>query len=171
MFKLKNHSMENKKSIAYLIPFLMALVGAGGILLGTTLSSGKKTEYSQGETNYRKMQDIIQVLDRRYVDDVDAEALFEKTIGEMLHNLDPHSNYIPARDLMAVNEQIQGKFGGVGIRFFVIRDTLCVTNVLPNSPSEKAGLKAGDKIVEIDGTNVASKKVSNDKVKSLLKGE
>lgn len=148
----------------------MALFAAGGILLGTSLSSGQDTTYSQGQTNYRKIQDIIQVLDRRYVDSVDAEALFEKTIGEMLHNLDPHSNYIPAKDLMAINEQIEGKFGGVGIRFFVIRDTLCVTNVLPNSPSQRAGLKAGDKIVQIDGTNVASKKVNTDKVKSLLKG-
>ncbi len=163
--------MENKRSYTYLLPFVMALFAAGGILLGMSLSSGQKTPYSQGETNYQKIQDVIQVLDRRYVDSVDAEDLFEKTIGEMLHNLDPHSNYIPARDLMAINEQIEGKFGGVGIRFFVIRDTLCVTNVLPNSPSQRAGLKAGDKIVEIDGTNVASKKVNTDKVKSLLKGK
>ena len=102
----------------------MALFAAGGILLGMSLSSGQKTQYAQGETNYQKIQDIIQVLDRRYVDSVDAEDLFEKTIGEMLHNLDPHSNYIPARDLKAINEQIEGKFGGVGVRFFVIRDTL-----------------------------------------------
>lgn len=163
--------MENKKSNAYLIPFVMALFAAGGIWLGSSLSSGQETTYSQGATDYRKIQDIIQVLDRRYVDSVDADALFEKTIGEMLHNLDPHSNYIPAKDLMAINEQIEGKFGGVGIRFFVIRDTLCVTNVLKSSPSERAGLKAGDKIVEIDGTNVASKKVNTDKVKSLLKGK
>lgn len=149
----------------------MALFAAGGIWLGSSLSSGQETTYSQGATDYRKIQDIIQVLDRRYVDSVDADALFEKTIGEMLHNLDPHSNYIPAKDLMAINEQIEGKFGGVGIRFFVIRDTLCVTNVLKSSPSERAGLKAGDKIVEIDGTNVASKKVNTDKVKSLLKGK
>ncbi len=163
--------MENKRSYTYLLPFVMALFTAGGILLGMSLSSGQNTQYSQGETNYQKIQDVIQVLDRRYVDSVDAEDLFEKTIGEMLHNLDPHSNYIPARDLMAINEQIEGKFGGVGIRFFVIRDTLCVTNVLPNSPSQRAGLKAGDKIIEIDGTNVASKKVNTDKVKSLLKGK
>lgn len=140
-------------------------------MLGTSLSSGNNTQYAQGETNYQKIQDIIQVLDRKYVDSVDAEELFEKTIGEMLHNLDPHSNYIPASELTAINEQIEGKFGGVGIRFFVIRDTLCVTNVLRNSPSQRAGLKAGDKIVEIDGEKVASTKVNTNKVKSLLKGK
>jgi carboxyl-terminal processing protease len=149
----------------------MALFTAGGVLLGTTISSGQNSNYSQCETNYQKIQDIIQVLDRKYVDSVNAEDLFEKTIGEMLHNLDPHSNYIPASELSAMTEQIEGKFGGVGIRFFVIRDTLCVTNVLRNSPSERAGLKAGDKIVEIDGESVASKKVNTDKVKSLLKGQ
>ena len=154
-----------------MIPFVMGLFAAGGIMLGMSMSSRQKTEYSQGETNYRKIQDIIQVLDQRYVDSVDAEELFEKTIGEMLHNLDPHSNYIPARELKAINEQIEGKFGGVGVRFFVIRDTLCVTNVLRNSPSERAGLKAGDKIIEIDGNKVASKKVPNSKIMSLLKGK
>lgn len=163
--------MENKRNYAYLLPFVMALIAAGGILLGMSLATPQKQQFSQGETNYQKIQDIIQVLDQRYVDSVDAEDLFEKTIGEMLHNLDPHSNYIPARDLVAINEQIEGKFGGVGIRFFVIRDTLCVTNVLPNSPSQRAGLKAGDKILEIDGKKVASKKVKNDHVMSLLKGK
>ncbi len=163
--------MENKKSMAFILPFVMSLIAGGGILLGMYLSPGKQTQYSHGETDYRKLQDIIHVLDQRYVDSVDAEALFEKTIGEMLHNLDPHSNYIPARDLKAINEQIEGKFGGVGIRFFVIRDTLCVTNVLPNSPSDRAGLKAGDKIVEIDGENIASEEVNSDKVQSLLKGQ
>ncbi|MDG1333298.1 MAG: S41 family peptidase [Crocinitomicaceae bacterium] len=163
--------MENKKKYMYLLPLVIALFTAGGILLGSTISSGNRQGYSQGETDYRKIQDIIHVLDQRYVDSVDSDKLFEKTIGEMLHNLDPHSNYIPANELTAMNEQIQGKFGGVGIRFFVIRDTLCVTNVLPNSPSQRAGLKAGDKIVEIDGQRVASKKVNTDKVKSLLKGQ
>lgn len=163
--------MENKKTLAYLLPFVIAIFTAGGILLGSTISGGKETSYSQGEANYQKIQDIIHVLDQKYVDSVNAEELFEKTIGEMLHNLDPHSNYIPASELKAMTEQIEGRFGGVGIRFFVIRDTLCVTNVLRNSPSERAGLKAGDKIVEIDGESVASKRVNTDKVKSLLKGQ
>ena len=82
----------------------MGLFAAGGIMLGTSLSSGNNTQYAQGETNYQKIQDIIQVLDRKYVDSVDAEELFEKTIGEMLHKLDPHSNFIPASELTAINE-------------------------------------------------------------------
>ncbi|MFK7787116.1 MAG: S41 family peptidase, partial [Crocinitomicaceae bacterium] len=163
--------MENKKKYTYLLPLIMALFTAGGVLLGTTISSGKNTGYSQGQTSYQKLQHVIDALDQKYVDSVNAEELFEKTIGEMLHNLDPHSNYIPANELKAMTEQIEGKFGGVGIRFFVIRDTLCVTNVLRNSPSEQAGLKAGDKIVEIDGESVASKRVNTDKIKSLLKGQ
>lgn len=149
----------------------MAVMAAMGILLGKSLGSGEDQLYSKGEANYQKIQDVIKVLDQRYVDSVNAEELFEKTIGELLHNLDPHSNYIPARDLTAMTEQIEGQFGGVGVRFFIIRDTLCVTNVLPNSPSQRAGLKAGDKIIEINGKKVASKKVQNDKVMSLLKGK
>ncbi len=149
----------------------MAVIAAMGILLGKSLGSGENRFYSKGEANYQKIQDIIHVLDQRYVDSVNAEELFEKTIGDMLHNLDPHSNYIPARELTAMTEQIEGQFGGVGVRFFMIRDTLCVTNVLPNSPSARAGLKAGDKIIEINGKKVASKKIINDKVMSMLKGK
>ena len=72
--------MENKKKYTYLLPLIMALFTAGGVLLGTTISSGQNSNYSQGETNYQKIQDIIQVLDRKYVDSVNAEDLFEKTI-------------------------------------------------------------------------------------------
>lgn len=163
--------MENKKNYTYLIPVIMAVIAAMGIFLGMSLGPGKSRQYSKGEANYQKIQDIIQVLDQRYVDSVNAEALFEKTIGDMLHNLDPHSNYIPASQLSAMTEQIEGQFGGVGVRFFMIRDTLCITNVLPNSPSQRAGLKAGDKIIEINGKKVASKKVKNDNVMSMLKGK
>jgi hypothetical protein len=71
----------------------------------------------------------------------------------MLHKLDPHSNYIPAKDLKAINESIEGKFGGVGIRFFIIRDTICITNIIAGSPSQAAGFKAGDKNISLGDIN------------------
>lgn len=125
---------------------------------------------SGGSAKYQKMQDIIDVLDQRYVDSLNGEALFEQTISDMLHKLDPHSNYIAAKDLALMNESIQGQFGGVGVRFFILRDTICVTNVIIGSPSDQAGLKAGDKIIKVDGKNVAKKKITNEKVMALLKG-
>ncbi len=163
--------MSSKSKRTFFIPFLMAVFMALGLFLGQWLTPSNGTMMaSQGQSDYQKIQDIIQILDQRYVDSVDADALFEKTIGDMLHSLDPHSNYISGKDLLAMEEQIEGKFGGVGIRFFIIRDTLCITNVLPGSPSERAGLKAGDKILKIDDKDVSKKKISNEEVMGMLKG-
>lgn len=165
--------MQNKKN-TYILPLLFASFLAIGLLLGNYFT--KRMFYggmmaSEDAEKYQKLQDIIQILDNKYVDSLNGEKLFEESIGDMLHKLDPHSNYIPARELKSMTESIEGKFGGIGVRFFVIRDTICVTHVIPNSPSERAGLKAGDKILKINGKNVASKKISNDKIMSMLKGQ
>lgn len=143
---------------------------AGGLYLGRSFSPSQPAELNADGSSYQKIRDIVEILDHEYVDSVDAEKLFEQTIGDILHNLDPHSNYVSAAEMSAMNEQIEGRFGGVGVRFFIIRDTICVTGVLPNSPSERAGLKAGDKFLEIDGEKVASKKTSNEDVMKMLKG-
>ena len=142
-----------------------------GLYTGSALTPQQEVGLSVGEQRYQKIQDIIRILDERYVDTLNGQALFEQTIADMLHRLDPHSNYIPAEQLKAMNEAIEGKFGGVGVRFFIIRDTVCITNVIEGSPAEKAGLKAGDKIIEVDGKKIASKKVSNEDLMSMLKGE
>ncbi len=161
----------NRSKQAYLLPLIIAAAMIVGLLLGNAFSSGNTYELSAGEEKYRKIQDIIEIIDRKYVDTINGEDLFEKTISDMLHKLDPHSNYIPARELARINESIEGQFGGVGVRFFIIRDTICVTNVVVGSPSFQSGIKAGDKFIEIDGKKVAGQKISNDKVMSMLKGK
>lgn len=161
---------QNKRS--YLLPVLLAFAMAIGLFLGNWLTPPKEANgYSDESMKYEKLNDVLEVLDRKYVDDVNGNDLFEQTIEDMLHRLDPHSNYISAKDLKRVNEDIQGKFGGVGIRFFIIRDTVCVTNVLPNSPSMRAGVKAGDKILKVDNTPIAGKNITNARVMELLKGQ
>jgi carboxyl-terminal processing protease len=156
------------RKYAFVYPTLLMIFLVIGLLIGSRLN---KTQSQPVSSSYSKMQEIIGLLDREYVDSIESNKLFEKTISDMLHELDPHSNYIPYEDLKAVNEQIDGKFGGVGIRFAIIRDTLCVTNVVPNSPSYFVGVKAGDKIVMIDGKSIAHKKIKNEDVLGKLKGE
>lgn len=141
-----------------------------GLYIGFKLNKGESTTRTTGNT-YGKMADIMNLLDQEYVDTINKQKLFEKTVSDMLHELDPHSNYIPARDLQEANEQIDGKFGGVGIRFAVIRDTLCVTNVVPGSPAMRSGIQAGDRIIRIDGKLVASQKLKNESYMSRLKGD
>tara|TARA_B110000285_G_scaffold33017_1_gene34550 strand:- start:1163 stop:2746 length:1584 start_codon:yes stop_codon:yes gene_type:complete len=161
--------MQNKQN-QYLIPIVMACFLAIGLLLGKKLAPTEEVYISNGEVRYQKIQEIIHVLDERYVDSVDGQALFEKTISDMLHELDPHSNYIPAEDLKSLNESIEGKFSGVGIRFFIIQDTICVTNVLPNSPAMAGGLKSGDKLINVNDSLIAGIGVKNEDVMGLLKG-
>ena len=163
--------MEDSK-LNYRLPLLLALTMAIGLVLGNLLSTGNSdTNLSGGAAKYRKMQDIIEILDKKYVDSLNGEELFEQTISDMLHKLDPHSNYIAAKDLAEMTESINGEFGGVGVRFFILRDTVCITNVIAFSPSAKAGLKAGDKIIEVNGKKIAKKKINSDKVMALLKGQ
>lgn len=156
------------------MPILIGLTLSIGIFLGRNfaspgdLSFGSKQRVSQDN---QKIQDILDIIDNYYVDSVNKEELFEKTISDMLHQLDPHSNYISAKDLQLANEQIKGEFSGVGIRFFILKDTVCVTNVIKGSPSEKIGIKAGDKIIKVDGKKVAGVKIKNDEIMSLLKGK
>ena len=156
------------RKYAFVYPALLMVFLVIGLLLGSRLNQPAPQQVSG---SYSKMQEIINLLDREYVDSIESKKLFEKTISDMLHELDPHSNYIPSEDLQAVNEQIDGKFGGIGIRFAIIRDTLCVTNVIPGSPSLRMGVLAGDKILMIDGKNIARKKIKNEDVLGKLKGE
>jgi len=162
--------LKNKN--AFLLPFLLLLFTSIGIFIGGKIKSNPADLYAvRGtEANFSTMKDIIDVIDAKYVDPIKKDKLFQQTISDMLHKLDPHSNYIPAKDVALANEMIEGKFGGVGIRFAIIRDTLCVTNVIAGSPSEKVGVKAGDKILKIDGKKIAGVKLESEKVMGMLKG-
>lgn len=155
-----------------MIPLGFALCMAAGLWIGNSLTPGTGgSALSPGEEKYAKMKDIIEILNNKYVDTLDGNKLFEESISDMLHKLDPHSNYIPAADLLSATEMIDGHFGGVGVRFSIIRDTICVTNVTEGSPSRRAGLLAGDRIIAVDKKPVAGKKIKNEQVMKMLKGK
>lgn len=162
---------NNKQSTNYLLPLGFAVALALGLIIGNGLNkSDSDVALSPGQEKYSKVKDIIEILNKKYVDSLDGDQIFEQAISDMLHKLDPHSNYIPASELKAATEMIEGKFGGVGIRFLLLRDTICVTNVIQDSPSNRVGVLPGDRIIQIDGKNVTGKTISNEKVMKLLKG-
>lgn len=160
--------MQNKN--AFYIPLMMAACVAAGLYIGSVLGTRQPSTIGLSSDKARKIEDILHILDQRYVDSVDVNDVFEQAISDMLHNLDPHSNYISAEEVQRAEESIRGEFKGIGVRFFVIRDTICITNVLDDSPSMRAGLENGDKIIKIDTMNVASVKVSTEDVMKNLKG-
>ena len=121
-------------------------------------------------TSY-KFQEIIQHIERNYVDPVNAKKLTETAIVAMLEELDPHSTYIPAEEAQEAQSQINGSFVGIGIRFQIVKDTLMVVATIPGGPSEKLGLLAGDQIVAVDGSSVAGIGLKNNEVRAKLMGE
>jgi carboxyl-terminal processing protease len=162
----------NEPNNKILIPLVAAVTLVIGILMGISLNRGDEGGLNTSSSPAaKKLMNIFEIIDKDYVDEIDKQDLLEETIAEMLHRLDPHSNYIPARELQRMTESIQGQFGGVGIRFTILRDTLFVTNVVEDAPADISGLKKFDKIIIVDGDTIAGVGLTNQKVQELLKGE
>ena len=118
-----------------------------------------------------KLLQTIATIRNYYVDPIELDTIYEKAIPALLAELDPHSEYIPARYFDSVNESLEGEFDGIGIVFNASTDTIMVINVIPQGPSDKAGVRAGDRIVRIDGRNVAGQKISQDSMMRLMRGK
>lgn len=118
-----------------------------------------------------KYDALLQMIAFAYVDTVNEEQLTEEAIKAVLKKLDPHSVYIPASELKEMNEPLVGKFEGVGIQFNIFEDTILVTQTIAGGPSEKLGIRAGDRIIRIDNENVAGVKMTNNGVMKRLRGD
>ena len=117
-----------------------------------------------------KVSTAIQIIKYAYVDTVNEKQLTDEAIRAMIKQLDPHSVYIPVEELSDANEPLNAKFSGVGIQFNINEDTIMVTQTIPGGPSEKLGIRAGDRIVNINDTLVAGVKITNNDVKKKLRG-
>ena len=159
--------MKKSNSNTY-FPLLLGLFTALAYLIGI-FNSDFSTKKTAVDTN--KISHLINVIENNYVDSVNKTELIENSISGMLSNLDPHSVYISKNDVLQANEGLQGHFGGVGIRFIILRDTLMIANAIKGGPSQKAGLKSGNRIIKVDGENIAGIGITNEDVFKLLKGE
>lgn len=118
-----------------------------------------------------KFATLLNIIQFAYVDSVNQEKLVEDAINGMLEKLDPHSVYIPKKELQEMNEPLEGNFEGIGIQFNILHDTIVVISPISGGPSEKLGITSGDKIVTIEGKTVAGIKIKNDDVLKLLRGK
>ena len=119
----------------------------------------------------RPIQEIIDLIQNKYVDEVKMDSLADTGIQAMLNKLDPHSVFIPAEELQGINEDLAGKFYGIGIEFNIFDDTLNVINVLKDGPGFKAGLLTGDKFLKVGDSAIAGKKTNADTYRKLLRGD
>jgi carboxyl-terminal processing protease len=160
---------NSKRSI--LLPLLMGITLAVGVLIGKFFPTGKDSSPNPG-LRFRndKITSILNIIESNYVDSVNRNDLIETAIPAMLKKLDPHSVYIPAKDLARANEPLQGNFEGIGISFNMLTDTILVISTIPGGPSEKVGLLPGDKILYVNDSLVAGKNISDQKIMSMLKG-
>lgn len=118
-----------------------------------------------------KMMQTVNAVRNYYVDPIDLDTIYEKAIPSLLSELDPHSEYIPARLFNEVNESLEGEFDGIGIVFNAMTDTITVLNVVPQGPSFKAGVRSGDRILRIDDRDVAGQGIAQDSLVKLMRGK
>jgi carboxyl-terminal processing protease len=149
----------------------MAISVVIGILIGSFYAnhfSGNRLSIIN--TSGNKLNNLLHIIDDQYVDTVNINDLVEKAMPQILSELDPHSVYITAREGEIANDDLRGSFSGIGIEFTIRQDTIRVQNVISNGPAERAGLLAGDKIVEVDDSVFVGKKVTNEEAMHRLKG-
>ena len=159
--------MNNKKARYVWIPMFIAIAIVGGILIGRFFS----TEAPFGNSpRYDKIESLLQCIEQQYVDTVNRNDLIENVVPKILGELDPHSAYIPAKDLESVNEELEGSFSGIGIQFSLLNDTINVVSVIPGGPSEKVGILAGDRIIAVNDSAFVGEDISNEGVMKALKG-
>ena len=118
-----------------------------------------------------KLLQTIAFVRNYYVDPIQLDTIYEKAIPALLSELDPHSEYIPAKMFSEVNESLEGEFDGIGIVFNASTDTITVLSVIPKGPSSEAGVRPGDRIVKIDGRVVAGQKIPQDSMVRLMRGK
>lgn len=147
------------------VPMIAAIAFGAGLLAGALF-------FGMGGTSKvsSKIDTIMKYISAQYVDNVDTDSLLESSISDIIAKLDPHSVYIPAADLQAANEDLDGSFSGIGIQFNTLTDTITVLEVISGGPSEKVGIMPGDRIITIDDTIAAGKKWTNEQIISRLRG-
>ena len=166
----------NKRNIWIIVVIVLTALSA--LLLGNLIAEraqrGKNLKDLSGLFSFgnsSKVSDLLSLIDGQYVDSVDLDSITDEFMSDIVSKLDPHSVYIPAKDLEAVNSELEGSFSGIGVQFNIQSDTVMIVSVISGGPSEKVGLMAGDRIVKVNDTAFVGKDVvSNEKVMRKLRG-
>ena len=167
--------MDQQNKRTRFIPIIIAVSIIAGIFIGTFYANRfSKQDHGMGmgiiPSTSNKLSGLLHIIDNQYVDTVNINELIEEAMPKILGELDPHSAYIPAKDLQAVNDDLRGSFSGIGIQFTIQQDTIHISDVIAGGPSEKVGLMPGDRIVEIDDSAFVGKIVTNNESMKRLKG-
>lgn len=157
------------------IPILVGISIAIGIAIGVFFTKNNYKHLVENinwlPTHQLSKTDLVfDLIDKQYVDSIDIKKIEEEIIPEIIKHLDPHSSYIPAKDIEEVNADLNGSFSGIGVQFNIQNDTIYIVDVIRGGPSERAGLVAGDRIVEVNDTAFVGKEINNEKTMKKLRG-
>lgn len=147
-------------------PLVISIAIVLGIVIGNYISTKKFTLDKD-----RKINAVLNLIQSEYVDSIDVKDLVEQAIPAIIGNLDPHSYYIPASDIRAENEKLDGSLSGIGVSFFMMNDTANVNQVIPNGPAEKVGMLAGDRIISVNGESIVGGTLTAEGIRSKIRGE
>lgn len=147
-------------------PLVISVAIVLGIVIGNYIST-KKFILDKD----RKINAVLNLIQSEYVDSIEVKDLVEQAIPAIIGNLDPHSYYIPASDVRAENEKLDGQMSGIGVSFFMMRDTANVDQVIPNGPAEKVGMLAGDRIISVNGESIVGGTLTAEGIRSKIRGE
>lgn len=169
-----NEADNKKRSRAVFLPLMLGIALAAGYFAGSwtgaanAAGSGMYVNYTDGPA--AKLQRVLGLIEQQYVDTVQEGKLVDEVLQNMLQQLDPHSYYIPAAELQAAQEPLEGSFMGIGVEFSIQHDSIVVISTIEGGPSEALGIRAGDRLVKADSTNLAGVGVTNDMVMKALRG-
>ncbi len=155
------------------MPIVLSGIFVLGFLIGNFYNQGGiKSSINPlgGSQSFNKLNDVMTYIDQEYVDSIERQKLTDKLLSYLLQELDPHSYYMSSEEANRMNEPLEGGFDGIGVQFRIQNDTVVVVNPVVGGPSEKLGIRAGDRIVEVDGELMAGNGVTNSKVMKMLKG-
>ena len=158
----------NKKTFIWL-PIIIAVAMVAGLYIGRYYHQASMIGPGFFST-HSKIESLLDIINSQYVDTVDSKQLVEDVMPKIIGELDPHSAYIPAKDLESVNEELEGSFGGIGVQFSILNDTITVVSVISGGPSEKVGILPGDRIIAVNDTSFVGKEITNEKVMGKLRG-
>ena len=157
--------MENNR----IRPIWVAILLLSGILVGLYINKGVGKPQVNVEGG-SKFDEVMWYVGNDYVEIPDVQKLQDKAIAAMMEELDPHSAYVSLDEFNEINDPLLGSFDGIGVQFRLEKDTIAIVNAIKGGPSEKVGVLAGDRIIYVDDTLVANKKLTNEDVMRKLKG-
>ena len=169
VFIMEENISKEMKRRNYL-PLYLSAAMAIGLVIGVFLIPNRTKTLVSYHTN-EKLGEVVELIKQYYFEEVDLDKVNDDVIQSLLLTLDPHSSYISRKNSQRYDEMLTGQFEGIGIQFNILNDTVLVVNVVPEGPSQKVGLLAGDKIIKVDGKSIAGIKIQNEDVITKLRGK